>query len=191
MNRKRYAFILSLSISIISIIPSQANANIFISGGRLNGYQDAYFDWSVASYGYTSYLDDGIRAWNGITPKVLIGWTNTTTNYPDKYFVGDTDTANVCGMTIPFKKVANDIVRAEPYENWLYSNISIYDNTIKKKNLSSNHIRYGVAAHEVGHSLALAHNTSTNKSIMTEVITLNDFPPTQYDKSELISKWGK
>ena len=61
-------------------------------------------------------------------------------------------------------------------------------NPSKNNKLSGAQIRYGVAAHEVGHSLALEH---TKASVMTDNGTIQSIPPTSYDKAQLILKWGK
>ena len=66
-------------------------------------------------------------------------------------------------------------------------------NPSKNNKLSGAQIRYGVAAHEVGHSLALEHTNaySSEASVMTDNGTIQSIPPTSYDKAQLILKWGK
>ena len=126
-------FIISLCFSTIS---TTVSADIF-SGGRTNGIFNAYYDASVSSHGYTTYYDQARQSWNGISSKVSIGKTTSTSDYPDKYYIGDTATEGLLGRHIPYKKNwLGSIVVASNSDTWLYSTVSIYDNTMDQYNMT-------------------------------------------------------
>ncbi|RKP54416.1 hypothetical protein D7Z26_13775 [Cohnella endophytica] len=163
-------------------------------GGEASAIKDAYYDGSVASYGWGSIFDSGRSNWGGISSKVSIGKTTSTANYPDKYYVGQTSNANLWGFAPAYKKDANgNIVLADVnYDTWLYCTVSAYENTIKLNQpggLTTSQTISSVTTHEIGHTLSLGHSPSSETSVMVSAGATN-FSPTNYDKTELKSKWG-
>lgn len=187
LSRRTYTLLSTIILG--SVFFSQVVSADLFSGGRTSGIFEVYYDKSVSNYGYTTIYDDAYYQWNGITAKVSLSKTTSTTNYPDKYYVGETSTPGLLGQMTPYKKDSNgNIVKASLDETWLYSTVAIYDNTMDSANMTRAE-RVGNATHEVGHTLSLAHPSIVVESIMNQGI--QDIAPTTYDKDELRRKWGK
>lgn len=192
-------FLKSLLIGLTVSVPLQsAIADSFLGNRRDLGNVRVYHDASVANLGYTAIFDDARIGWNSVSSKVVVIKSDTLVSGYDRYFVGDTATAGLLGRTIPYKKDAvGAIVTAGVDDLWDRCTISVYDNQMDSQSMT-NVQRSSNSAHEIGHSLKLAHPGGGTKrvapvpagsqSLMNQGI--QGFGPQKYDKDELIFKWG-
>lgn len=197
--KKKIALLAGLAAVSLLSLSSSANATVFGYARDLGGKFTAYYDSSVASFGYTSHLDFARNSWAGVSPNVSISkstkLTSPTLNngYQDKYYVGNSGTAHNYGLTLFYTEVFGVGVPTDPEKKpWSFSNISIYDNNLKSDGLKNpTNIRH-TTTHEVGHSLGLAHTDVESKKAAS-VMTKGDDPklnrnintPSDYDKNQL------
>ncbi|MBN7774463.1 hypothetical protein [Clostridium aminobutyricum] len=159
------------------------------TGGRSSAVYKAYFDSSVSSYGYSPHYMAGMSNWNNISSKVSLSITTSTSDYPDKYYIGNTATNGLWGQTAIYKKnLLGQIVTAQTTDTWVYSTIVLYDNQMKAYNMNAAEVK-STATHEVGHTLSLAHTTASVESVMREG-AIQFIGPTTYDITQLKAKWG-
>lgn len=179
-----------LTFSFLSIICiSESTYAASFSGGRQSASFNCYYDSSVSSFGYVTAYNTAISNWNNTSSKVSISKTSSTSGNPDKYYIGNSSTAGLLGRITPYKKdVFGRVVEANLNERWLYSTVALYDNNMKKAGMSSSQI-HSNATHEVGHTLSQAHPNTSSASVMKQGV--QSIGPTSYDKSSIISKWGK
>ena len=174
----------------------------YFGGNIVTGLdRPVWYSPSVSSYGYTGAFDVGRTYWNKDT-KANLWRSDQVNNSTDRYYVGtsyggDLDTT---GRTTPYRLVNGKAVLAETDENWNFSVVTIYNDAFKKKRwfgfsyraMDADEIRK-TAAHEVGHSVKIAHNLKgTLETVMRQGIF--DIPSTTirlYDKQSMESKWGK
>lgn len=189
--------ILSL-VALATVLSSIAYADTYNYGQRVTGTFSAWYDSSVASYGYTGKLDWARSKWTGVSSNVSIGYSSTNKSSTDEYYVGTSSTPHLYGHTAFYEKFLGVGVPQNPNTtDWDYAVISLYDNNLDADGLKNDTNIKNTATHEVGHSVALDHTTSAaNKatSIMTEGSDpLRDrsiTAPSTYDKNELKSVWG-
>lgn len=180
--------------SILALIfPGTAFADIWggVFTDRTDAVFDAYYDASVASYGYTDHYDQAREWWSYVSSKVYIGKTTSTSNYPDKYYAGVTEDPDLLGLTINYKKgFLGRIVTAGFNDDWLYSTVAIYDNNIQSVGLDRDQIMT-LTSHELGHTVKLAHTTDSGVVSVMFAYFFDCYPtPTGYDEGELRTKWG-
>lgn len=155
-----------------------------------------YYDSSVASYGYTAHLDEGYKAWNGISSNVKLSKTTSTSGYPDKYYIGNTSDPVAAGQTYAWKKdFWGTWVKLTDKEwnntNFEFCTVSLYDNNFKKSNYSYANIRKA-ACHEVGHTLSQLHPPKDILGVKSVMLQGKSTRMVQkWDKESLIGKWGK
>jgi hypothetical protein len=184
--------------SLMSCSLQTAFADSFLGNRRDGGNVLVNYDASVASSGHTAIFDSARVNWSFISSKVTVAATSTLVSGYDRYFVGNTGTVGLLGRTTWYKKDATGaIVIAGVDDLWDHCTIAVYDNTMDANNMT-NAQRVSNCTHEIGHSLKLAHPGQGTKrvaavpagrgAVMNQGI--QDFGPQQYDKDELIYKWG-
>ncbi|NQX47116.1 hypothetical protein HQN87_17435 [Paenibacillus tritici] len=187
--------VLSASLLFSSIVSADTHKP---RGGNDHGHIQAWYDSSVSSYGYTGHFDHAVSTWNGRNANVSISKTLNNSGQVDRYYVGTTAELGLFGRTNWY----NDLgINVDPdWFSYSRSVVSIYHNQLKDYqngiNFTSTRIRH-TTAHEVGHSLGLAHTTSSaqlSTSLMTEgnnpSVNRNINTPSSYDISELRSLYG-
>ncbi|WP_187644965.1 matrixin family metalloprotease [Paenibacillus terrae] len=190
MKISKSVMIISFICFLVVFVPS-ANATTFGHIHSQGGKFGAYYDSSIASYGYTSHFDFARNAWAGISPNVAISKSNTKGYGIDEYYVGTSSTPHLYGLFTPYNNVFGAGVPVDPSNsNWVYSVISVYDNNLNTDGYkNSTNIRH-TTTHEVGHSLGLAHTEDASKkaaSVMTAGSEANRSinTPSDYDKNQL------
>jgi len=173
-------------------------------GGKTgNGTSATYYDASVSSsqwgFDYTSTFDQARAQWSGISSRVALNKTSSTANNPDKYYVGNTSSAGLLGLTTPY--IYRNGVLVDGSQNlddvWEKTNVSIYDNTFQQNGFTATE-RLGTATHELGHSLKLAHPGQGSCRVTaipdgTTAVMVQGrkaYGVQQYDKRELKAFWG-
>ncbi|KOY83310.1 hypothetical protein I6G82_06060 [Lysinibacillus macroides] len=199
MRKKRISinlFIIALLLLMSSVV--SADTWFMHRSNKFNSILTAYYDSSVATYGYTSAYDDARARWGGISSDVSISKTTSTNNNPDKYYIGTTASPTLIGRMIPYTKTSTGfITEASVDDDWLYATVRMYYNNMNSFGMNYSQI-VSNAVHEIGHSLKLAHpgqgtESSTpvpsgQYSVMNQGI--QSIGPQSYDKNELIKKWG-
>lgn len=160
------ALVCAVILSII-LLNSTSYADIH-AGGRSSAKFNAYYDSSVTSYGYKNAYDDGRSNWAGISSKVAIGYTTSSSGTPDKYYVGTTTDPTLIGLASYYdtsaQPVANSGLRA-------YTTVAVYHNVMTSNSMDYSEIVSNIT-HELGHSLSLAHtsDSSVTNSVMFQGI---------------------
>lgn len=191
MNKNNRIIIIVSIMLTVSLLSSVCFA-YYKTGGRSSGFFKCYYDSSVSSYGYTPHFDAGYNDWNGRSSKVSISKTTSLSNYPDKYYIGNTSVENRLGLSTHWKKdIFGSIVPAGSSDTWLYSTATMYHNTITEPGevLTYSQI-LKVASHEVGHTLSMDHvfYDDIAKSVMRQGVSTTMVQ--SYDIEELKKKWG-
>ncbi|AIQ31227.1 hypothetical protein P40081_25975 [Paenibacillus sp. FSL P4-0081] len=196
MKKRTAAFmVLSTSLLFSSVVSADTHSP---RGGTDHGNVKVWYDYSIASYGFTSHYDHAISTWNGRNANVSISKTLNNSGQVDRYYVGTTTEPNLFGRTIFY----NDLgIAVDPdWFSWSRSVVSAYYNQLHDYeggvNFTAARIKH-TTAHEVGHSLGLDHTTASAQ-VSTSLMTAGNHPsvnrdnntPTSYDISELRSLYG-
>lgn len=177
----------SLSILLFGLIcfSSVVKADFFPGGRKNNAAPYAYYHSTVSGYGYTGNYDAGRSYWNS-SSKVNIKKTNGTIGRPDLYYIGTTSTPGLIGRIIPCNSAG---VQVSTGSYWDYATVFMYDNQMKAlSNYTNSRINYN-AAHEIGHTLKMAHVTSPYNSVMVQGWYNIPSSLTNYDSGEINKKW--
>ncbi len=185
-----------LSLSIVGAIlltsspTTHAESN---AGGRTSAIFDVYYDASVASFGYQTNFGNAFSNWEGHTSKVNLTRVFSTTSYPDKYYVGNSATPGLLGLSSYFNLVSGSIVQVSPTDSRLYSTVSVYENNMDDPYGNGSYSmtdseRTSNMTHEIGHTLSQKHPSTSVSSVMNQGI--QGIGPTFYDAQSLIAKWG-
>ncbi|MEK5439337.1 MULTISPECIES: matrixin family metalloprotease [Paenibacillus] len=194
-KRTTALFVLSTSLLFSSVVSANTHSP---RGGNANGKIQAWYDSSISSYGYTSHFDHAVSTWNGRNANVSISKTLNNSGQVDRYYVGTTSEEGLYGRNIWY----NDLgIPVDPdWFSWSRSVVSVFDNQLRNfnggVNFTSARIKH-TTAHEVGHSLGLAHTTASAQ-VSTSLMTAGDNSsvnrdintPSSYDISELRSLYG-
>ncbi len=169
---------------------STAKADTF-GGGRSNSNRNimVYLDSSVANSSYYNSIYSYARSYWSNTGTSFSGFLVASSNSPtsDEYCVSTTATSGLLGRTYPYKRVNGSSVTATNNEYWEWCKIFIYSNQMDAYSMTDDQRRSN-AAHEIGHSLKLAHTTANTSSVMLQGI--QSIQPTSYDIGQLRSKWN-
>jgi hypothetical protein len=183
---KKFVIMKLLAITALILLSQLASAEIS-TGGRVGGVANLQYEnhSSVAANGYDTYFDNASPKWNNISTQVNL--TKASTNrFRDIRMVGETQNA-IWGLMTPYVCSVPPIGPPSCYagsilSSWTYATTELFKNTLP----NNNDIKHHTALHEVGHSLSLMHTSSVSvMNVATELLN-----PTDFDKSELKSKWG-
>lgn len=166
------------------IIGGVAEAATF-GGGRVNNAKPlAFYHSSVSSYGYTANYDAGRAYWNAHS-KVDIR-KSTGSSGADRYYIGNTSVTGLLGVMTPYTLTGTV---ASVNSNWAYTTVYMYDNTMRSTGSNTNARRNYNAAHEIGHSIKMAHVPLPTNSVMVQ--GWRDIPSglTSFDRGEIDKKW--
>lgn len=197
MNKLTKLIALFSLVALAAGAASVAYADVF-AYKRGTGIYKAWYDSSVASYGYTGKFDWARSKWAGVSSKVSIGYQSTNDSTTDEYYVGTSSTAGLLGLTSPYVRHWYGNSYQDPDTgNWDYCVVSLYDNNLDAAGLKTDTNIKNTATHEVGHSIGLAHTTSSGNKAAS-IMTAGDdaakdrsiTTPSTYDTSNVTSKWG-
>lgn len=164
---------------------SVAQADYFAGGRKNNAAPYAYYHSSVSTYGYVGNYDVARSYWNA-NSKVNIKKTTSTSARPDIYYVGNTSVSGLLGQIIPYTSTGT---QAAVGGYWDYTTVFIYDNQMRAQStFTSSRVNYN-AAHEVGHTLKMAHVTPPYNSVMVQGWYNIPSTLTSYDSGEINKKW--
>lgn len=165
---------------------TSASANYFGGSRTKNAKPVVYYDSSVSKYGYTSNFDAGRAYWNSHSA-VNITKSTSYKKGMDQYLVANTSVAGLLGEIIP---VNSSGIEVSTSASWSYVLVKIYANQMKNlSNYDSSHISMN-AAHEIGHSIKMAHASKAYNSVMPQGWRKLPSSLTSYDKGEVTKKWG-
>ena len=166
-------------------------------------------DVSVANHEYTNILNIARESWNLITVVINVNAPISFNGLQDTYFVGTSWEPGEFGLTRGYVEIGGELYfSSNASNNWHHCTISIYNNQLDAANATYEE-QLANAAHEVGHSLKMAHTNETDKvaypdqgdhereipagraSVMRRPInTKTNYGVQEYDQDELIAKWG-
>ncbi|WP_025706131.1 matrixin family metalloprotease [Paenibacillus graminis] len=192
-----------LSLSLLgtlagTIFIGNADADLYGYKRKNGGIFSAWYDSSVASYGYIGTYDTARSNWGGISSNVSISKASSPNgNSIDEYYAGTTSDPLLLGLNVAYNVFWPGNIPVNKYEkNWDYSVNSLYHNNVTVPNdaaASALKARF-TATHEIGHSLGLDHTTGTNaqNSVMKGGWQGNETSasPTTYDRNQLKSIYG-
>jgi hypothetical protein len=190
-----YALLVS-TIIIFMLHISETNAASFQGSRNGSGMHTAWYDSSIASYGYTSHFDAARSYWNYSSSNVYISKNSGThKKYQDRYYVGNTEVKNLIGLAAFYQYTWYSSKSVEADEYWDYCEIIIYENNMRSSsNYSDSSVKMNIA-HEIGHTLKLAHAPTYYGVPYYESVMNTGFfpiysPTTDYDIQSLTNKWG-
>jgi Matrixin len=162
----------------------------FASASRLDWIKDA----SVSGSYSTSYIVQGVNAWNGISSKVLVCQISSGP-YKVRVTVENNATdPNVNGQAFPYCPAGSllDCIRsplgnAAATTTWLSAKVVGYENNMVTNGFTATN-RIQVFTHEFGHALSMRHVASSS-SVMYPYSPSN-IGIQAYDKANLKAKWG-
>jgi len=191
-----------IALTSLTFISSAASAETFTGTIKDGVNRPVWYSSSVGSYGYTGTFDIGRAYWNVDTKANLWKWDQVN-NSTDRYYIGTSDGGDLdtLGKTTPYKITSTGAaVLADPNETWNFSVVTLYHDAFQKKRwhgltyraMDADEIRK-TSAHEVGHSLKMAHNVTMTSLDTVMRQGIYDIPSTKittYDKNEFVKKWG-
>lgn len=187
MKAKHFKLIL-MSISFLlfsTVFGSVANADYFSGGRKNDAHPFAYYASSVSNYGYTSYYDAGRAYWNKHS-KVNILRTTSTSGRPDIYYISNTSVTELFGQIIPYNSSGTQVSTSS---YWDYTTVFMYDNQLRvSSKYSASTVKYN-AAHEIGHTIKMAHVAAAYNSVMVQGLYNIPSSLTSYDSSQVSAKW--
>lgn len=185
-NNRFKLILMSLSILLFSsVIGSVVNAEYFSGGRKNNASPLAYYASSVSSYGYTSHYDAGRAYWNSHS-QVNIAKTTSTTGRPDIYYIGNSSVSGLLGQIVPYTSTGS---QASVSSYWDYTTVFMYDNQMRASSkYSASTVKYN-AAHEIGHTIKMAHVPIPHNSVMVQGFYNIPSYLTSFDSGEVTAKW--
>ncbi|MEY9971980.1 hypothetical protein ABH966_002354 [Lysinibacillus sp. RC46] len=150
-----------------------------------NAMPNAFYHSSVAAYGYAANYDKARSYWNG-SSKVNITKTTSSAGRPDIYSVGTTSVSGLLGQAGGYNSSGSAVSLDS---NWDYATSIIYDNQMRaQSNYTASRINFN-AAHEVGHTIKMAHVGIPHDSVMVQGWWEIPSGLTSYDSGEINKKW--
>lgn len=194
--KRRFIKILSASIAISLLFGTTVFADYFGGTRYINANNEVryYYSPSIINYHYDGDISSASVSWNNASNSKQIRVTiwESLSNGPniDEYYISSTDDINELGLTDPYKKdFWGNNVACGINDNWSFCRVYFYDNNILRWGPDQ---RLRTITHEMGHSLKLAHPSSsvTSDSVMWQSRHGGSMTPTTYDANQLYSKWG-
>lgn len=157
------------ALLLSSIFSTVASADSFNGGRKGNGMHYAYYSPSVYEKGYSTYFHDARTYWNQ-SPKIGIGQSNTYKKWDDRYYANFAQNTDILGQ-IYIAKYINNVAQygQDAWINhyWDFTHVILYYNSIQKSSANTRSKVSYIAAHEVGHSIKMAHTTKSNSVLRT------------------------
>lgn len=163
-----------------------------LSGGVDKMYY--YVDKSISSY--TTDINNAVNNW------IYTGWDNPIYMYPvssnngtaiDFYYKGNSGNCSGSGTLAYTKWYRLNSGSVSPNSSnweWAETNYCTLWKTNTYNGFSTAKSRQGTVAHEIGHAMGLAHNTSSS-SIMTQVGSGRKVYKVDYNSNkDIINKYG-
>jgi hypothetical protein len=165
------------------VLPVVALADIF-GGDKAHPVTYAWYDDSVSAYGYTPHYDAGREYWNGITDYAHV-YSNKGdyVDGHDKYYIGHSNPdPDVVGQMTPFYITwYGEHLEAWDNDDWDYCVVTMYHENMEYiLSYSAGTVKYN-AAHEIGHSLKLAHPTHDANTVLEQGFN-QSLPPSPYNQ---------
>lgn len=189
-NFKKIMLMVSILTLLASTLVVQAT---IISGSRSKTSSNNIYVWLDSSVANST-------TYNSIYSYARSYWTNTGTNFQgfyvsstnyqtsDEYYVSTTATSQLWGRTVPYKRLSDgSTTQASTTEYWEFCRVYIFSNQMDAYGFSTEQRRSN-AAHEIGHTLKLAHPSVSVTAIMNQGI--QSILPQSYDIQELGRKWS-
>lgn len=137
----------------------------------------------------TSITQTALAQWNNVSSKVKLTYTTTSSTAKIVTHFQNTNapTAGLLGQMVPYKTwTSSSGTLAGVSDVWVKALVYQY----KSSYLDTTVKQTATATHEIGHALSIAHPTTTdNTAIMRQGIKTS-YTLGNYDKTNLISKWG-
>jgi hypothetical protein len=193
-----------LALPVLVIFPGISNAADLTQSAAFwnyNGFSNTkigvmpwYEDPSVSSFGYTTTLSNARGAWDGVVG-ASIGYSKQLTADAAylRFFAVDDPNLNYYGIFKPYNSSGVLITDVDNTGNTLYkANLVMAHYQIQHSGLGralTTAEKLDVAIHEIGHSLALRHQSDTSVSVMEETDITTYGAPTTLDKNNVTWKY--
>ncbi|WP_142296439.1 zinc metalloprotease [Lottiidibacillus patelloidae] len=175
---------------------SKTTATTFPEDRNGLGTHTAWYDSSIAAYGYTYHFDAARTYWNYNSSKVHISKnTGSHKKYQDRYYVANSEVKDLIGLAAYYQYTWFSSENVGSNDYWDYCEIVIYENNMRaSSNYSSNAVKMNIA-HEIGHTLKMGHAPMYYGANYYDSVMNKGFYPiysstTDYDRQELYFKWG-
>lgn len=183
--RKIIGLVLIMTVCLSFTLSVQAN---HFSGG----FPDGHLTYAVGG-GSSSYASTATSQWNGVSSNASFtyddsqgtyGYTADVITYFNLY---DAPSSGLLGMTYPYKSwTGTSATSAGINDRWVKAVVYQYkssylDTTTKKKH---------TCTHELGHTLSVAHPSSSTTTAVMQQGALTFYTLKDYDKNSLKAKWG-
>jgi hypothetical protein len=184
------------TIILFMLHVSDSNADTFIGDRYGSGTHSAWYHSSVSDYGYSNHFDQALTYWNNNSSNVYVTRNyGTYENYQDRYYVGTTEVKDLIGLTAFYQYRFPSYTNVSSDDYWDFCDAIIYENTMRSSSNYSTEAVIMNIAHEIGHTLKLAHTPMYYGAPYHDSVMNNGFYPiypsmTDYDYQELTSKWG-
>lgn len=156
--------------SLIFALSGNVFASSLFLGGKLSrGVTNIYYYVDSSANGYTTLINNAIDNWivtgYGWNPIEMAPVASNNGTAIDFYLVSGDDLAS--GILAQTSFYNSSEVQLDPSSSdWFFAKIEINSSTI---GTCSDTIKQGTMAHEIGHSLGLAHQNSNRYSIMCQL----------------------
>ncbi len=193
-----FAFVLFFS-AFFSITPT-VSAFYYQNTRHGNGFHYAWYDPSVAQYGYTAHFNDGRTYWNQ-SPEIGIGKSDSYQKWNDKYVISTSSVPGLVGEVYNAVYVTDSSGTYAKYGSgewadlyWDFCNVVLYDNTMKQQSPYNQTYVSRNAAHEIGHSIKMDHELASTDTVMSRGWKpipggSGNITITTYDKNNAYAKW--
>ncbi len=177
------SFLLLLVIS--TTFKEETDAAYFAAGRKNNASPYVYYDSSVSSYAYASNFDAARAYWNA-NSLVNITKTSSTSTRPDVYYVSTTSKPGYYGQTYVY---GTNGMETSTSSYWEYAEVFVFDNQVRANSSNSSAIKNYNVAHEIGHTIKMAHVPIPYNSVMIQGLYSIPSSITSFDSGELNAKW--